>query len=54
MDHETQFLPASQLTEKREVKDARTVFAEAKAIAKTRSAFAITDCLRAYQDAFKK
>lgn len=54
MDHETRFLLASQLTEKREVKDARTVFAEAKAIAKTRPAFIITDGLRAYQDAFKR
>lgn len=54
MDHETRFLLASQISQKREVKDARAVFAEAKAIAKTRPAYVITDGLRAYQDAFKK
>lgn len=45
---------ASQLSQKREIEDAREVFAEAKALAKTMPSFVVTDGLRAYQDAFNK
>jgi len=54
MDSGTRFLLASQLTQKRETEDAREVFAEAKALAKTVPSFVVTDGLRAYQDAFNK
>jgi transposase-like protein len=54
MDNDTRFLLASQLSQKREIKDAREVFAEAKALAKVQPAFVVTDGLRAYQDAFNK
>lgn len=54
MDNGTRFLLASQLTQKRETADAREVFAEAKALAKTMPSFVVTDGLRAYQDAFNK
>lgn len=54
IDHDTRFLLASQISAKREIKDARRVFAEAKALAKVKPAYVITDGLRAYQDAFKK
>jgi len=37
-----------------EIEDARRVFAEAKALAKIKPAFVVTDGLRAYQDAFNK
>ena len=54
MDNGTRFLLASQLSQKRETEDAREVFAEAKALAKTMPSFVVTDGLRAYQDAFNK
>jgi putative transposase len=54
MDHDTRFLLASQLSQKREIEDAREIFAEAKSLAKTMPSFVITDGLRAYQDAFNK
>jgi len=54
MDNDTRFLLASQLSKKREIEDARGVFAEAKALAKVQPTFMITDGLRAYQDAFNK
>ncbi|MEM2912409.1 MAG: IS6 family transposase [Candidatus Bathyarchaeia archaeon] len=54
MDNDTRFLLASQLSQKREIEDAREVFAEAKALAKTMPSFVVTDGLRAYQDAFNK
>lgn len=54
MDNDTRFLLASQLSKKREIKDARDVFAEAKALAKVMPSFVVTDGLRAYQNAFNK
>jgi transposase-like protein len=54
MDADTRFLLASQLTDKRKIKDARKVFRKAKEIAKDKPDFVITDGLRAYEDAFKK
>jgi transposase-like protein len=54
MDNDTRFLLASQLSQKREIEDAREVFAEAKALAKVMPSFVVTDGLRAYQDAFNK
>jgi transposase-like protein len=54
IDHETRFLLASQISTKREIDDARRVFAEAKALAKVKPTFVVTDGLRAYQDAFNK
>jgi transposase-like protein len=54
MDNGTRFLLASQLSQKREIEDAREVFAEAKALAKTMPSFVVTDGLRAYQDAFNR
>jgi len=54
IDHDTRFLLASQISAKREIEDARRVFAEAKFLAKVKPAFVVTDCLRAYQDAFNK
>jgi len=54
MDNDTRFLLASQLSQKREIEDARDVFAEAKALAKVMPSFVVTDGLRAYQDAFNK
>jgi transposase-like protein len=54
MDNDTRFLLASQLSQKRGIEDAREVFAEAKALAKTMPSFVVTDGLRAYQDAFNK
>jgi len=54
MDNDTRFLLASQLSQKREIEDAREVFAEAKALAKVQPSFVVTDGLRAYQDAFHK
>jgi putative transposase len=54
IDHNTRFLVASHITESREIKDAREVFARAKAIAKKRPHFVVTDGLMAYQDAFNK
>lgn len=54
IDHNTRFLIASHVTEKREIKDAREVFAKAKKIAKKRPSFVVTDGLLSYEDAFKK
>jgi transposase-like protein len=54
MDNDTRFLLASQLSQKREIEDARGVFAEAKALAKVMPSFVVTDGLRAYQGAFNK
>jgi transposase-like protein len=54
MDHDTRFLLASQLSQKRETEDAREIFAEAKSLAKIMPSFVVTDGLRAYQDAFNK
>lgn len=54
IDHNTRFLLASHVTEKREIKDARRLFARAKNSAKKRPTFVVTDGLLSYKDAFKK
>ena len=54
MDNESRFWLASQITEKRETKDARMVLAEARNMAKVRPLAVVTDGLRAYQHAITK
>lgn len=54
MDSGTRFLLASQISEKREVEDARKVFQEAKARGKTKPSTMITDGLQSYVKAFNK
>ena len=54
IDHNTRFLVASHITESREIKDAREIFARAKKITKKRPHFVVTDGLLAYRDAFNK
>ncbi len=54
MDRETRFLLASQIHKKREVADARLVFAEGKAIARTTPLAVVHDGLTSYDDAFNK
>lgn len=54
MDHETRFLLASQISQRREVKDARNIFQNAKDVAKGKPEVMITDGLKAYIKAFKK
>lgn len=54
MDNETRFLLSSQMSKRREIKDARKVFAEAKTIAKDTPDFMVTDGLPSYIDAFNK
>jgi putative transposase len=54
MDHETRFLLASQISQKREVADARNAFQKAKKVANGKPEIMITDGLKAYIEAFKK
>jgi transposase-like protein len=54
MDNDTRFILAMQMSKSREIPDARKVFAEAKALAKSKPEFIVTDGLRAYEDAFNK
>ena len=54
MDSGTRFLLASQISEKREIEDARKVFQEAKRGAKRKPSVVVTDGLPAYIQAFKK
>jgi len=55
MDKETRYLLASNITEKREIKDAREIFALAKGSAKEEKPDSVmTDGLPAYRDAFNK
>ena len=54
MDSGTRFLLASQISEKRDVTDARKVFQIAKARGKTKPSTMTTDGLPAYIKAFKK
>lgn len=54
MDHETRFLLASQISQKREVIDARNVFQNAKKVANDNPKVMVTDGLKAYIKAFKK
>lgn len=54
MDHETRFLLASQISQRREIKDAREVFQQAKKVANGKPNIMVTDGLHAYIKAFKK
>jgi putative transposase len=54
IDHNTRFLVASHITDSREIKDAREIFARAKTVAKRKPHFVVTDGLLSYQDAFNK
>jgi putative transposase len=54
MCNETRFWLASQITEKRETKDARMVLAGPRNIAKVRPLAAVTDGLRSYEYAITK
>jgi len=54
MDNETRFLLASQISKRREVDDARKVFAEGKSVAQARPMVVVTDGLQSYNEAFDK
>lgn len=54
IDNESRFWLATQLTEKREIADARSVLAQASSIANVRPMAIVTDGLRAYQGAIPK
>ncbi|MGD0494663.1 MAG: DDE-type integrase/transposase/recombinase [Candidatus Bathyarchaeia archaeon] len=54
IDNESRFWLASQITEKREIADARQVLAQASSLSKTRPMAIVTDGLRSYQDAIAK
>jgi putative transposase len=54
MDHETRFLLASQISQRREIKDARDVFQQAKKVANGKPQVMVTDGLSSYIKAFKK
>jgi putative transposase len=54
IDSQSRFWLASQITEKREIADARKVLAQASTLSKTRPMAIVTDGLRAYQDAIPK
>jgi transposase-like protein len=54
IDNESRFWLATQLTEKREIADARNVLAQASSSANMRPMAIVTDGLRAYQDAISK
>ncbi len=54
IDNESRFWLATQITEKREIADARNVLAQASSISRTRPMAVVTDGLRAYQDAIPK
>lgn len=54
MDKDTRYLLASNITEKREVGDAREVFALAKAVADKKPERIVSDGLQAYKKAFNK
>jgi len=54
MDHKTRFLLASQISTKREVTDARLIFALAKTASGNNPNYVITDGLQAYSRAFNK
>lgn len=55
MDHNTRFLLASEISTKREIADARHVFALAKAVSgEEKPIYVVTDGLQSYTKAFKK
>jgi transposase-like protein len=54
IDNQSRYWLAIQITEKREVADARMVLAQASSIANSRPSVVMTDGLRSYQEAIKK
>jgi transposase-like protein len=54
IDNESRFWLASQITEKREIADARKVLAQASTLSKIRPMAIVTDGLRSYEDAISK
>jgi putative transposase len=54
IDNQSRYWLATQVTEKREVADARKVLAQASNIASSRPAVVVTDGLRSYHEAIKK
>jgi transposase-like protein len=54
IDNESRFWLASQITEKREIADARKVLAQASSLSKMGPMAVVTDGSRAYQDAIPK
>lgn len=54
IDNESRFWLATQITEKREIADARNILAQASSLANKRPLAVVTDGLRAYQDAIPK
>jgi transposase-like protein len=54
IDHNTRFLLASHVSDRRGVKDARKLFVRAKQTAKKRPSFVVTDGFLPYRDAVKK
>jgi putative transposase len=54
IDNESRFWLATQITEKREIADARNVLAQASSISRTRPMAVVIGGLRAYQDAIPK
>jgi transposase-like protein len=54
IDNQSRYWLATQITEKREIADARKVLAQASSISQTRPMAVVTDGLRAYQDAITK
>jgi transposase-like protein len=54
LDRSIRYWLATQITEKREIADARKVLAQASSLSRTRPMAVVTDGLRAYQDAISK
>jgi transposase-like protein len=54
IDNESRFWLATQITEKREIADARSILAQASSLANQRPMAVVTDGLRAYEDAITK
>ncbi len=53
-DHDTRFLLSSRISQRREVRDARAVFKDAKAVGKVMPLAVVHDGLLTYNDAFNK
>ncbi len=54
IDPQTKFVIASEISKKREISDARTIFASGKEKAQSSPSFVITDALHSYDKAFRK
>lgn len=53
-DHDTRFLLASRVSQRREIQDARAVFKDSKKVAKAIPIAVVHDGLHSYNEAFKK